>query len=641
MPASQAYCTLLYTDAYLPGALVLGHALREYGTTRSLAVLVGSQVSEFALARLRQVFDHVIPTETISNSSVDAAQFKLLGRPELERSYTKIHIWRQLQFSRIVFLDADTLPLRNIDSLFDLTEGLDANVPIAAAPDIGWPDIFNSGVFVTCPSLTIYNSLVGRAKAGLSFDGGDQGLLNQYFEDRWQRLPFTYNVTPSSSYQYAPAYQHYRDSVNVVHFIGSNKPWSYAFTGPWHNSSEFDTKWWSVYNAHYDGSLNAKDDFSQSQLEFKGSSEATSESKGRDESQESNSAFNFTAPAPQQAPVSSVTIEADIHRWDATKYRPPMDSKPEAANLVIEHYHNAWDASPQSDQPHREVRDDHHHGSKSAHGIKPIFPWELRKKAAAPERVFPDDSDDEEEEEEEEEEPEESEPVYTPQPTVPPAQENTTRVFHDYSVGPSTSKDIRAANAWDDDPRIQKYVSHTARTFGYNSGASPSQGPYDDDEEDEDQDDDQELAEKDVTEGIVEAERELAASTIVHEKISSEDDSGILLKRGFSKKATIAAGESEDRPHRVYPVTPNPVKARQQGFTGGLSDASDGDDSDGKDAASSVAATGKATADQESWDPHAKLAELAELSALISAKQVEFEKRYEEKFGKAPKKKKN
>ena len=194
----EAYFTLLYNDVYLPGALVLAQALRRLWYPHAqLAVLVGSQVSDYAISRLHQVFDHVVPTETISNSAADAPQFQLLGRPELERSYTKVHVWRQTQFSRIVFLDADTLPLRNLDGLFSEDEyPLDSSTPIAASPDIGWPDIFNSGVFVTLPSVAIYDTLVGRAKAGLSFDGGDQGLLNEYFEGRWKQLPFYIQCHP-------------------------------------------------------------------------------------------------------------------------------------------------------------------------------------------------------------------------------------------------------------------------------------------------------------------------------------------------------------------------------------------------------------------------------------------------------------
>jgi glycogenin glucosyltransferase len=45
------------------------------------------------------------------------------------------------QYKKGVFLDADVLVLRNIDELFNREE-------LSAAPDAGWPDCFNSGVFI-------------------------------------------------------------------------------------------------------------------------------------------------------------------------------------------------------------------------------------------------------------------------------------------------------------------------------------------------------------------------------------------------------------------------------------------------------------------------------------------------------------
>ncbi len=41
--------------------------------------------------------------------SQDAANLALLTRPELGITFTKLHCWRLEQFSKCVFLDADTL----------------------------------------------------------------------------------------------------------------------------------------------------------------------------------------------------------------------------------------------------------------------------------------------------------------------------------------------------------------------------------------------------------------------------------------------------------------------------------------------------------------------------------------------------
>ena len=69
----------------------------------------------------------------------------LLQRPELGITFTKLHAWKLIHYSKCVFLDADTLVLDNVDELFGREE-------LSAAPDVGWPDCFDSGVFVFQPS---------------------------------------------------------------------------------------------------------------------------------------------------------------------------------------------------------------------------------------------------------------------------------------------------------------------------------------------------------------------------------------------------------------------------------------------------------------------------------------------------------
>lgn len=54
--------------------------------------------------------------------------------------------------------------LANIDDLFEREE-------LSAAPDPGWPDCFNSGVFVYQPSVETYNQLLRLASEQGSFDG--------------------------------------------------------------------------------------------------------------------------------------------------------------------------------------------------------------------------------------------------------------------------------------------------------------------------------------------------------------------------------------------------------------------------------------------------------------------------------------
>ncbi|NXA36069.1 GLYG2 protein, partial [Eudromia elegans] len=206
---------------------------------------------------LRNVFDEVIEVGALD--SADSLRLALVQRPELGVTFTKLHCWTLIHYSKCVFMDADTLVLCNVDELFDREE-------FSAAPDSGWPDCFNSGVFVFRPSLKTYNLLLQFAEEHGSFDGGDQGLLNSFFSN-WattdidKHLPFIYNLSSNAVYTYVPAFNHFGRDAKVIHFLGPTKPWNYKYnletrkvipdstaSGSFHQLS-FLALWWDIYSA--------------------------------------------------------------------------------------------------------------------------------------------------------------------------------------------------------------------------------------------------------------------------------------------------------------------------------------------------------------------------------------------------------
>lgn len=169
-----------------------------------------------------------------------------MNRLDLASTFTKIALWRLTQFRRIVYMDADTIALRAPDELFTREDRF------AAVTDIGWPDCFNTGVMVISPNMGDFYALSALAQRGISFDGADQGLLNMHFRS-WDRLSFTYNCTPSGNYQYVPAYRHFQSSINVLHYIGPDKPWTMGREGRGSAGvyEELLGRWWAVYDRHY------------------------------------------------------------------------------------------------------------------------------------------------------------------------------------------------------------------------------------------------------------------------------------------------------------------------------------------------------------------------------------------------------
>jgi glycogenin glucosyltransferase len=124
--------------------------------------------------------------------------------------------------------------LKNIDDLF-------AGDDFAAAPDAGLDRassrIFNSGVFAVTPSHELFSSMLDRLGSTSSYDGGDQGFLNNIFSD-WRRLPQEYNTT-KRIFAHHPALYNAAE-VKVLHYVGV-KPWEPVKPGSHYD--ELDLRW--------------------------------------------------------------------------------------------------------------------------------------------------------------------------------------------------------------------------------------------------------------------------------------------------------------------------------------------------------------------------------------------------------------
>ncbi|KAM9922389.1 hypothetical protein OXX80_011886 [Metschnikowia pulcherrima] len=232
----NAVATLLYDEKYLPGALVLGHVLRKIRQKDvEMVILIDlAAFKDWQLDLLRETWDKLIDTK-VSESSLRHKLEHDLKRPELAKTYTKIELWN-LPYEKVLYLDADVLPLEGENPVTNLLKLDFPKGKILAAPDAGFPDIFNSGVFALIPNSTDFLSLTELVVSNsndASFDGADQGLLNQYFNadpdwvskalasneeqpqpslvsgTNWIRIPFLYNTTPSAQYQYYPASSHF------------------------------------------------------------------------------------------------------------------------------------------------------------------------------------------------------------------------------------------------------------------------------------------------------------------------------------------------------------------------------------------------------------------------------------------------
>ncbi|KAJ4319986.1 glycogenin glucosyltransferase [Fusarium piperis] len=398
----QIYATLLLSDSYLPGALVLAHSLRDAGTHRKLAVLVTlDSVSADSITQLKAVYDYIFPVPRIRNDN--PANLYLMNRGDLHSAFTKINLWKLTQFSKIVYIDADIVAYRAPDELFDITH------PFSAAPDIGWPDLFNTGVMVLTPNMGDFYAMIAMAERGISFDGADQGLINMHFGNQYNRISFTYNVTPSAHYQYVPAYRHFQSSINMVHFIGANKPWftgrdaprgtdpfndmesapekgptapeyvQYFTKGEWHPQPAHEQPPAGEHHSHGQQGSASGGHHAEHQPHHDGHDhghEHHPQDSGHRHEQHHDQGSHGGAPAPgptgeqarqehhsehhstehhhhggashvhQHTEPKNEPPPITMHSWDAQRQPPPSDSKPEAMNFPSTHYEMSQDTAP-------------------------------------------------------------------------------------------------------------------------------------------------------------------------------------------------------------------------------------------------------------------------------------------------------
>jgi len=119
-----AYVTfLIRNDSYLPGALVLAHALRIQGTRADLVCLVTPEISLGARGALGLLYDHVVEVEQLY-----VAHRRRQERQDRPYLFTRIQGLRLgadgdigLWYEKVAVVDADLLPLRYYDCLFGLS----------------------------------------------------------------------------------------------------------------------------------------------------------------------------------------------------------------------------------------------------------------------------------------------------------------------------------------------------------------------------------------------------------------------------------------------------------------------------------------------------------------------------------------
>ncbi|CUS06973.1 unnamed protein product [Tuber aestivum] len=622
---TDVYCTLLLSDSYLPGAQVLAYSLRDGGTRMKLAVMVTLETcSEETIEELKRLYDFVIPVERICNEAT--TNLALMNRLDLNATFTKINLWKQTQFRKIVFIDADVVSIRPPDELFEL------ETDFAAAPDIGWPDCFNSGVMLLRPHMGTYYSLLQLAGRGVSFDGADQGLLNSYFKN-WHRISFTYNCTPSGHYQYTPAFTHYGANISLAHFIGAEKPWNIGRSSikesgstnsngtPYHQLLGY---WWATWDKHfrgsndsttggstyqgsvggsgsgfkqaYSGPVGNQASQSGSQQHGTGSSGTQHQSRASGKAPERENTEKL-APQPQTLPFHGVfpdVVDTPQGPVDQAQFFQTGPATYQVSDV------QTGTSVPRSSSPPRQQEQQ---APPAMPFSTPYYNWDPSRSAppadSAPEanrfprQFYPNEWDN-------------PAPAFkTPAPALPQGQK---RWFENREKTPEPPQEppLRQIFPWENKPRT------TTRVFADDPPVDEHTEELEDDEEEEDEEEEEEEEKvQEEQEPPITKEEATAWRTFVQENEwdaipGIQDYVSDLKRRGSHVVQSLEASPripgyfvplvSQERPS--LPVTPNPINRRAAQWTA---------------EEQSQFPSARGIPSQEDWDPHAKLDELRRL----------------------------
>jgi len=115
----------------------------------------------------------------------------IAGADRWREAFTKLLVFNMTKFSKIVYYDSDFLLMKNVDDLFEKTEGFE----FSAVRDMSSPQ-FNAGMFVLKPSRDLFEELMVKMLQTNSYDTRtmDQGFLNWYYGGKWNELPYEYNA---------------------------------------------------------------------------------------------------------------------------------------------------------------------------------------------------------------------------------------------------------------------------------------------------------------------------------------------------------------------------------------------------------------------------------------------------------------
>lgn len=168
-----SYISVLSTNNYLPGALVVNKCLELTKVIYPFHVLITENITEQTKNILKSNNINIIQIDSIflQNHKIDKWYY----------TFSKLNIFNQTQFSKIIYIDLDMVITENLDHLFDKKHL--SSVNSGGFIYKNWTAL-NSGLMVIEPSTDMFNDLQNLLNNGDY--SGDQNILHKYYPN-WSK----------------------------------------------------------------------------------------------------------------------------------------------------------------------------------------------------------------------------------------------------------------------------------------------------------------------------------------------------------------------------------------------------------------------------------------------------------------------
>ncbi|KAI9321805.1 nucleotide-diphospho-sugar transferase [Dichotomocladium elegans] len=267
-PRAAWMVVLTSTNSYVKGIAVIARAFQKVQSRYPLVVLYTPAVTRGVLDLLSTTYGCILkPVDPIRPQGRADYQYE-----RFVETWTKLAAWDQEEYERVVLMDADMLPIKNMDELMRITLPPDhiaashacrCNLHKIKTYPADWvpancgfthynstrssslatnADYFNSGLVVLQPSKSKFQQIRQRLDSIPDlrvYPFPDQDFLNEEFREQWFLLPYGYNALKTLPVAHAPIW--HLEDVKNIHYILPRKPWDYRIG---ENPLYLHALWW-------------------------------------------------------------------------------------------------------------------------------------------------------------------------------------------------------------------------------------------------------------------------------------------------------------------------------------------------------------------------------------------------------------